>query len=44
MKVQKENDRITKKSGELIAKKRKIVLTFSTCSVLKGPPYFDLYF
>ena len=38
----KIKDKTTKNNGELIAKIRKIVLTSSTCSVVKGPPYFDL--
>ena len=32
----------TKDNGRLIANKRKIVFTSSTCSVVNEPPYFDL--
>ena len=30
------------KNGRKITNKRKIVFTSSTCSMVNGPPYFDL--
>ena len=40
--VWKKRKNIRKKNGKLITNNRKTVFTSSTCSVVKGPPYFDL--